>query len=107
MLLAHCWCMQIQNDDELNGGFEWIDDDLGLRPPPPPYPASDVAVISSKVLEGMSVVFLAFLNVSFWSYFRFSQVFFTGKRLGLLDNKIANTLTHQFNSCMPGELSMF
>ena len=61
MLFVHCWCIQIQNDDELNGGFEWIDDDLGLRPPPPPYPASDVAVISSKVLEGLSVVFLAFI----------------------------------------------
>ena len=44
--------MQIQNDDELNGGFEWIDDDLGFRPLPPPYPTSDVAVISSKTLEG-------------------------------------------------------
>jgi len=53
--------MQIQNDDEWNGGFEWIDDDLALRPLPPPYPGSDVAVISSKVLEGLLVFFLAVL----------------------------------------------
>jgi len=51
----------VRNDDELNGGLEWIDDDLGIRPPPPPYPASDVGVISSKVLEGMSGVILVVL----------------------------------------------
>jgi len=48
----------VRNDDELNDGMEWIDDDLGIRPPPPPYPESDVGIISSKVLEGLSVVTL-------------------------------------------------
>jgi len=60
-LMLFVYCMQIRNDDEWNGGFEWIDDDLALRPLPPPYPGSDVAVISSKVLEGLLVFFLAVL----------------------------------------------
>ena len=51
----------MRNDDELNGALEWIDDDLGICPPPPPYPESDVGVISSKVLEGMSCAVLAVL----------------------------------------------
>ena len=51
----------MRNDDELNGGLEWIDDDLGIRPPPPPYPESDVGVISSKVLEGILCAVLAVL----------------------------------------------
>ena len=46
-------------DDELSGGLEWIDDDLGIRPPPPPYPESDIGVISSKALEGLSFIRLA------------------------------------------------
>jgi len=63
------WCecttdavvVQVHNDDELTGGLEWIDDDLGIRPPPPPYPETDIGVISSKILEGLSVVALAVL----------------------------------------------
>jgi len=51
----------VRNDDELSGDLEWIDDDLGIRPPPPPYPASDVSVISSKLLEGLLVFSLALL----------------------------------------------
>ena len=47
---------QVRNEDELTAGLEWIDDDLGIRPPPPPYPEFDVGVISSRVLEGLFVV---------------------------------------------------
>jgi len=49
----------VRNDDELSGGLEWIDDDLGIRPPPPPYPESDVGIISSKALEGLLIVGVA------------------------------------------------
>jgi len=45
--------LKARNDDELSGDLEWIDDDFGIRPPPPPYPTDDVAVISSKLLEGL------------------------------------------------------